>query len=231
VVLDRCKLFAAPPGRPAGRSRRAVSYASGEARLMTQPHYDLDDGSLYDRIVEVATELFSEHGVEATSMRMIADRLGVTKAALYYHFESKDQLHHHIHLELIDAILERVDEIAESGDDPLTKVRDVFEVMLEWIAQHRAEFTVLLREGGNLRTSHWQDLATKRTRFRKYVEGFIAEGVEQGVFAVEDVEVATLGLLGMCNWSYTWISRDGRLSVSDIATQFADIFANGIRAR
>src|SRR5579863_9163351 len=44
------------------------------------------------RILDVALELFSEHGFDGTTLQQIADRLGVTKAALYYHFRSKDDL-------------------------------------------------------------------------------------------------------------------------------------------
>ncbi|MEV7778277.1 helix-turn-helix domain-containing protein [Kitasatospora sp. NPDC088351] len=48
------------------------------------------------RIIAVALELFAEHGYEQTSLREIADRLGVTKAALYYHFKTKDDIVHGI---------------------------------------------------------------------------------------------------------------------------------------
>ncbi|MGW4892995.1 TetR/AcrR family transcriptional regulator [Kitasatospora sp. NPDC004240] len=48
------------------------------------------------RIIAVALELFSEQGYEQTSLREIADRLGVTKAALYYHFKTKDDIVHGI---------------------------------------------------------------------------------------------------------------------------------------
>ncbi|MGA2009350.1 MAG: helix-turn-helix domain-containing protein [Solirubrobacteraceae bacterium] len=44
------------------------------------------------RILETALALFSEHGFERTTLQQIADRLGFTKAALYYHFRSKDDL-------------------------------------------------------------------------------------------------------------------------------------------
>src|SRR5215218_9300875 len=44
------------------------------------------------RIQDVAVELFTERGYEATSLREIAERLGVTKAALYYHFKTKDEI-------------------------------------------------------------------------------------------------------------------------------------------
>ncbi len=45
-----------------------------------------------ERIQVVALELFAEHGYEKTSLREIAERLGVTKAALYYHFKSKEDI-------------------------------------------------------------------------------------------------------------------------------------------
>ena len=44
------------------------------------------------RIQQIAVELFTEHGYEGTSLREIAERLGVTKAALYYHFRSKEDI-------------------------------------------------------------------------------------------------------------------------------------------
>lgn len=44
------------------------------------------------RLLGTALRLFSEHGVEATSLQMIADALGVTKAAVYYHFKAKDEI-------------------------------------------------------------------------------------------------------------------------------------------
>lgn len=44
------------------------------------------------RLLDTALRLFSDHGMEGTSMQMLADELGVTKAALYYHFKSKDEI-------------------------------------------------------------------------------------------------------------------------------------------
>src|ERR1700729_4574000 len=49
-------------------------------------------GDTRARIQQIALELFAEHGYEKTSLREIAGRLGVTKAALYYHFKSKEDI-------------------------------------------------------------------------------------------------------------------------------------------
>jgi AcrR family transcriptional regulator len=53
-----------------------------------------------ERILDVALELFIEQGYDKTSLREIAERLDVTKAALYYHFERKDDILLELHLRL-----------------------------------------------------------------------------------------------------------------------------------
>ncbi|HEX4107452.1 MAG TPA: TetR family transcriptional regulator [Solirubrobacteraceae bacterium] len=57
-------------------------------------------GSTRERILDIALELFTEQGYEKTSLRNIAERLGTTKAALYYHFERKEDILLELHLRL-----------------------------------------------------------------------------------------------------------------------------------
>jgi AcrR family transcriptional regulator len=70
-------------GNPAGQAEHAQEHehAHGGRR-----------GDTRVRIQQVALELFAEQGYERTSLREIAERLGVTKAALYYHFKSKEDI-------------------------------------------------------------------------------------------------------------------------------------------
>jgi AcrR family transcriptional regulator len=65
-----------------------------------------DQGDTRSRIQAVALELFTEQGYEATSLREISERLGVTKAALYYHFKTKEDI-------VASLIEDRVDAMAE----------------------------------------------------------------------------------------------------------------------
>jgi len=57
-------------------------------------------GSTRERILDIALALFNEHGYDKTSLREIAERLGTTKAALYYHFERKEDILLALHLRL-----------------------------------------------------------------------------------------------------------------------------------
>lgn len=65
------------------------------------------------RIQSVALELFTEQGYEKTSLREVAERLGVTKAALYYHFKSKDE----IVSSLVEDRLTSFDELIKTAED------------------------------------------------------------------------------------------------------------------
>ena len=56
--------------------------------------------STRERILDVALDLFIEKGFDGTSLREIAEQLGVTKAALYYHFASKDDILMALHMRL-----------------------------------------------------------------------------------------------------------------------------------
>jgi len=49
-------------------------------------------GSARGRVIEAALVLFAEHGVNGTSLQMIADDLGISKASVYYQFHSKDEI-------------------------------------------------------------------------------------------------------------------------------------------
>jgi AcrR family transcriptional regulator len=68
-------------------------------------------GDTRQRIQDVAVELFAEQGYEKTSLREIAERLDVTKAALYYHFKTKED----ILISLFDDLARPMDELIEWG--------------------------------------------------------------------------------------------------------------------
>jgi AcrR family transcriptional regulator len=89
------------------------------------------------RIRQVALELFAARGFEKTSLREIADRLGVTKAALYYHFPSKDAL-----LESqVAPLLDEVDALLDDGEAlraGVARQREFLERYLDLLLGHRA---------------------------------------------------------------------------------------------
>jgi AcrR family transcriptional regulator len=83
----------------------------------------LDEGeapeaaSTRERILNVALELFTEKGFDGASLREIAERLGVTKAAIYYHFASKDDILMALHMRLHEF---GKDALSRMTEEPVT---------------------------------------------------------------------------------------------------------------
>jgi AcrR family transcriptional regulator len=70
-----------------------------------------------DRILDVALDLFIEQGFDGTSLRQIAEPLGITKAALYYHFASKEEILLALHMRLHEFGRDALDAM---GEGPVT---------------------------------------------------------------------------------------------------------------
>ncbi|MFE4973894.1 TetR/AcrR family transcriptional regulator [Kitasatospora sp. NPDC056651] len=105
---------------------------------MATPHSPRSDTRA--RIIEVSLELFSEQGYEQTSLREIADRLGVTKAALYYHFKTKDD----IVLGIVDRMAAPLDETIAWGREQ-TWSPETRDELIRRFADGMAERAPLLR--------------------------------------------------------------------------------------
>jgi AcrR family transcriptional regulator len=74
--------------------------------------------STRERIVEVAIDLFDRQGYGGTSLRHIAEQLGITKAAVYHHFHTKEDIAREVVLRALDAQQSMADRILVAGSDP-----------------------------------------------------------------------------------------------------------------
>lgn len=102
---------------------------------------DRDPRSTRTRIQNVALELFAEQGYDKTSLRELSERLGTTKASLYYYFKSKDD----IVQSLVDDLLAAVDDVVEwtRGQTPTPETRR--ELIQRYAKAIRGQGTPLLR--------------------------------------------------------------------------------------
>ncbi|WP_410615150.1 TetR/AcrR family transcriptional regulator [Amycolatopsis sp. lyj-109] len=95
------------------------------------------------RILDVARDLFTSQGVQRTSLQDIADRLGITKPALYYHFQSREDLVRSIVQPLLDDGEKFLLDQEARGDAP---VRELIEGFFDFNYRHRADVVMLLSE-------------------------------------------------------------------------------------
>lgn len=141
-------------------------------------------GLARERVIDAAVALFAEHGVHGTSLQMIADRIGVSKAAVYYQFPSKEG----IALEVIRPCIEdivRVIKIADALPDPQQRRAVAVSGLVEMVVRHRPLAVVFYGDPAidALMTSD-PDFKAVNDRLRELMEGPDRSDVDRIVFSV-----------------------------------------------
>ena len=98
------------------------------------------------RIQDAARALFAEKGVQRTSLQEIADRLGITKPALYYHFRSREDLVRSI----VQPIIDEGEEFVRSQEAIPSGRRELLEGYFDFHYRHRREIVLILTESATL---------------------------------------------------------------------------------
>ena len=96
----------------------------------------LGRGTARARVLEAALTLFGEHGVSGTTMKMIADSIGVSKASVYYQFGSKEEIVAAAAQPMFDDMA-RVVTIAEAVSDPRTRQEICISGLIEFSVRNR----------------------------------------------------------------------------------------------
>ena len=113
------------------------------------------DVSTRERILDIALELFTEQGYERTSLRQIAERLGFSKAAIYYHFASKEDILMTLHLRLHEFGKEALNAIDQDDFDwSLEAWGELLNRLIDQILEHRALFILHERNRAALEEMH-----------------------------------------------------------------------------
>jgi len=191
------------------------------------------NGATRDRGEEVyvaALRLFREKGYHATSMQDIAAAVGLYKGSLYHYIDGKEELLVRVFERGMGVLLAEVERIAaDPTGSPSTQLRRIVEAHVEAVATNLDALTVYLHEWRALAGESLANVREQRERYQRLVTEIVDRGVKAGEFCVSDVSIATLGLLGMCNWLCQWYSPSGRLSAREIGARFADMVLDGLR--
>jgi AcrR family transcriptional regulator len=186
---------------------------------------------LREEILEVAQRLFIQHGYHGLSMRQIADEVGVTKAALYYHFTDKQQLF----LEILMGYLDEVGELLDIVRTTSPKAADRLSLFVLGVLLQPPEQRALIRLAS-------QEISELDPQLRKTFEvnyhlqfidrikDILEDGIKAGEFKPLDSTLATWALLGMM-YPYFYPAHERTApDPGDLAESLMGIYLNGIKA-
>lgn len=185
-----------------------------------------------DQILDSAARVFARDGFHAARMDDIAAELELTKAALYYYWDSKEDLFVKVIEARVGIAVHALEDIDPADTTASDRVRAAILTHLRVFHQHRDIYTMFL--GERLRSISGEAASVvdeMGRRFERRWAELLEEGVVSGEFRADlDIPITVKASLSMCNMTLTWFQPEGRLSIDDLAARFGDIILGGITA-
>ena len=187
-----------------------------------------------DVILERAADLFARQGVAATTVREIADAVGILSGSLYHHFASKDDIVDAIVGSFMTDLVERYDAVLAASDDPAERLRGLVSASLETVAGHPHATEIYQKDARYLAsTSEGKAPVTDNARLiRRAWIGVLEQGVEAGAFR-SDVPVSVIyPLLRDGLWlTARWFKPSKTYGYDELAGDYLKVFVDGIGTR
>ncbi|MER7796130.1 TetR/AcrR family transcriptional regulator [Microbacterium sp. NPDC096154] len=193
-----------------------------EAPRRGRPGYDRDG------MLAVIVAAFNDHGYDATSLGIIAQRLGLSKSAVYHHFSSKEEM---LELALEKALgaLEQVFDSPQATEGPADlRIRHVLRGAVRVACEQQPYLTLLLRLRGN--TDAQRHAMERRRAFDQRLRRLFELARDEGALREDmDPGVAERLTFGLVNSLVEWYRPDGPMTPDELAKAVVAFVRSGLR--
>lgn len=204
------------------RRRRAAARDSGEAWQEQR-----------QEVLRVAARQFQRKGYRTTTLKEIADELGMDRATLYRFFASKDEL---LRASVADSVLEIAEEaraVAQGPGSSRTKLAEIIELVMRYYERHYPHPYVFLHDmldAAWVENSVWATQLVSLVReIQGLVHGVVEQGMRDGDFRADlPVDVATNAVLGALNWTYRWYRPGRPYSGQEVGDAYVTVLLQGM---
>ncbi|MEO8093695.1 MAG: TetR/AcrR family transcriptional regulator [Pseudolysinimonas sp.] len=199
----------------------AASVGAAESRR-GRPGYDRE------AVLDIAVGAFNEFGYDATSMGTLADRLGLSKSAIYHHFASKDAVLEAALDEGLGALEGVLTEPGALAGSPAARLQFVLDRAVHVLVERLPYVTLLLRLRGN--TPVERAALGRRREFDRAVTALVIEARDAGELRADiDPRVAERLLFGMINSIVEWYRPEGPEDAARLAADVLAVAVDGLR--
>ncbi len=184
-----------------------------------------------ETVLRRAIDLFNRQGYDATSIGDLAGDLGVTKSAIYHHFDSKEALLASALDEALEGIGRAVDEAARANRDgsAYDRLRATVAAAVRILVEHQPAVTLLLRVRGNSEVE--KSALKRRRRIDEQLASLVRQAAREGDLRSDvDPDLISRLTFGMVNSLVDWYRADGSISNDVLASSIASVLFDGLHA-
>jgi AcrR family transcriptional regulator len=182
-----------------------------------------------DRMLRAAAECFNRKGYSGTSLKDVADILGLTDAALYYYVRNKEELVYLCYVRAAHLARDAMQRAVAEGGSGLERVRLYIRNHIELIVGESGPLAIMSEIPSLTRTHRDEILATSREHSKNF-EAILESGIKDGSIAPCDVRMTGNAIMGAINWIPKWFHGDDR-AARRVLEEFPVILSSGLESR
>jgi len=178
------------------------------------------------RMLRAAAQCFNQKGYSGTSLRDVADLLGLTDAALYYYVRNKEQLVYLCYVRAADLGREALDRACSEGENGMDMILRYFRYHIEMMVGDRGPIAIM-SEVPSLKPEHREEVLELSRQHSKNFEAVLEAGIKDGSVAPCNVRMTGNAIMGSINWIPKWFHGDPKLA-NKLIKEFPEILARGL---
>ena len=180
------------------------------------------------RILVVATQVFADEGYDRASIRLVADRAGISVAGLYYYVSSKEELLFLIQYHAFDELILTFKEQSQELADPVARLHLLIRSHLERFLNNMAELVICSREIDRLVGDFRQKIEDKHREYFGLALNLFRELAHQHEQTRVDPRTAALAMFGSINWVHIWYRPETGPSAEQLADDLIRLYLKGV---
>jgi TetR/AcrR family transcriptional regulator, cholesterol catabolism regulator len=183
-----------------------------------------------EQVIRSAAELFREKGYAASSMRDLAQKLGIEAASLYSHIKSKEEILQHLCFDMAAEFRKSLAEVEKKDVSASEKLKLGIIGHIQVMAKDLTASAVFMNEHRHLSQPYLRDFLLLRINYINRFKSIIEEGARQGEFKDSiDKKLAVMTLFSSLNWMPMWYDPSSKIVPQDLGQQLADMLVNGLK--
>lgn len=180
-------------------------------------------------ILRRAAVMFREKGFAATSMRDLAEMVGIEAASLYNHIRSKNEILEAICFDVANIFNTNIETTEASNQKAITKIDNLLRFHIRQMIENYEEVYVSDREWKHLEEPYLSNFQSQRRNYRKKFASIINEGIEKNEIRKIDAPTAVLIILHAISGIESWHRSKAKISAEELEENMLKIMIDGLR--
>lgn len=180
-----------------------------------------------DNMLRAAARCFNLKGFSGTSLKDVADILGLTDAALYYYVRNKEELVYLCYVRAADVGREALQRAINEGGSGLEMVEHYLRYHIEFMVGERGPIAIM-SEIPSLKPEHRDEVLELSRTHSAAFEALLEQGIDDGSIASCDVRMTGNAIMGSLNWIPKWFHGDSAMA-EHVLAEFPRILSRGLR--